>query len=88
MIERKFRHMSEEGFPMGVFESSVNPLILVSKSGTSNFYQSEVDKRNVLDMFLNNGEDIQNDCMILFVWTGKWRSDVFEITKEAANSIL
>jgi hypothetical protein len=31
MIERNFRHMPEGGFPMGVFESPVNPVVFISK---------------------------------------------------------
>lgn len=87
MIERNFRHMPEAGFPAGIFEAPVNPLILVSKSGTSNFYQAEHDKKNVLAMFCNH-EEVQQDSMLLFVWQGKMRSDVFEITLADANSIL
>ena len=79
--------MPEAGFPAGVFEAPVNPLILVSKSGTSNFYQTDFDKKNVLDMFAHS-EEAQADCMLLFVWQGKMRSDVFEITLADANSIL
>lgn len=91
MLEKQFRKVpkdSIENFKMA-FESPVNPLIIVSTDKTSMFLQTPADKYEALRMLNRNIEAYEaKKFMILFAWTGKWRTDVFEITPEDTSLFL
>lgn len=82
MQTKKFRSVPTDGFPAGVFEAPTNPMIVVSTLEST--YHNTIESKNIyLDVLKNNPNAFeQGQLMILFVWQGKFRSDVFEIKLE------
>ena len=73
--EKNFRHIPEN-LSRDIFGAPTNPLIVLTPDGASTYFQSADMKKNIFP-FINRKTNI-----VLRVWPGKMRTDVFEIRPE------
>lgn len=73
--ERNFRHIPDN-LSRDIFGLPTHPLIVLTPDGASTYFKSADTKRNIFP-FINWKTNI-----VLWVWPGKIRTDVFEIRPE------
>lgn len=59
-----------------MLDMSTSPFILIKKNGESTYANSRGDKQYLIEQF-NEKKDL-----LLFAWSGRWRTDVFQLSKE------
>ncbi len=72
-----FRHLPDDLSWM-IFKDPTNPLIVLRPDGESEFLQTEEQK---MFLWVEWGVDREKD-LILRVWQGKYKSDVFHIRQQ------
>lgn len=87
MLDRNFRSVPTAGFPEGVFADPRNPLILIDKNSLSN-YANKIEDKQLLLQDVTDLLTTPDDFILLFVWQGKFKSDVFEIKTSQIEGIL
>jgi|GEM_PF-6880494 hypothetical protein len=73
--ERNFRHIPDN-LSRAIFGALTNPLIVLTPDGASTYFQEADTKRNIFP-YIN-----WKTNLVLRVWSGKMRTDVFEIRLE------
>ena len=81
MLTKHFRTAPSKWFPIDIFNQEVNPLIVIDPTGLSTYYNKSIDKKIAL-------ENYNEWQILLFVWQGKMKTDVFEMTKDIIDMIL
>jgi len=62
-------------------DSAISPLILIRTNGEVSYATGKLDK----DALMGRAEAKD---LVLFVWGGQWKSDVFEVTVEERTQYL
>ena len=75
---RKFDSMSSI---TQCFEFNTNPMMRVTAFGEISFFQTKAEKRNALT-------ERKETEKFTIAWSGKWRTDVFEMTEKDILEVL
>jgi flagellar biosynthesis GTPase FlhF len=83
-METKFRNFgsTKPELIKEVFALATNPVVLINTAGLSTYATHIKDKLEILNNF---EEETQ---IILFAWQGKFKTDMFELTKEQIDLII
>ena len=84
MITKNFRSIPTDGFPEGVFKDPRNPIIFINDNLVTTFANKLQDKIDLLSQY----DPINTSHTILFVWQGKFKSDVFELPPSYIDKLL
>jgi hypothetical protein len=78
---KPLRKLHVEGAGKEAFQHKTNPIIVTNPSGHSTYVNELEDKKKILATYTPENT-------YLFVWLGKWSSDVFEIREKNIAELL
>lgn len=70
-----FRHYTPDQYEPKIRESTLKTLILVTAEGSATYAVDRSSKDAIIAQWK------PDDDMLLMAWTGKWRTDIFLMTK-------
>lgn len=77
----EMRKFSEQSPITYCFSSTKNPLIKISKTGETDYFRTESEKKNAI-------RERKKGDKFLLLWVGQWKTDVFELEEKDFEIVM